>query len=324
MLKTRAVLSKSSKGKNMNDRHIIVGAGPVGRHVAGFLADRGSDVTVVTRSGTSTDIDGVKHAKVDASDPASLSAVAEGASVLYNCANPGDYTTWMTVWPPLAASFLQAAERSGAVLAITGNLYPYGPIDGPMTESTPDAATDVKGRLRATMWADAKAVHDAGRVRAVEVRGSDYVGVGVGANGHLSRQVPTILKGKRAWVIGSTDQPHSFTDVLDMARALVATAEDETAHGRIWHAPTNPPRTQREAITDVLAALGRPPVGVTGMPAGALRAMGVFSPLMRELSALSYQWTKPYVLDDAESRAHFGIAPTPWDEVCLRTAEGNQ
>lgn len=304
----------------MNDRHIVVGAGPVGRHVAQLLAGRGSDVTVVSRSGTTTEIDGVKHEKLDASDPDQLSAAAAGASVLYNCANPGDYTTWNRVWPPLAASFLEAAERTGAVLAITGNLYPYGPLTGPMVEGMPDVATDTKGRIRAKMWADAAAAHRGGRIRAVEVRGSDYVGIGVGPNGHLSRLVPTIAKGKRAWVIGSADTPHSYTDVIDMAKALVAAAEDESSHGRIWHAPTNPPLTQRQAITDVLAAMGKPPVGVTGLPAGALRAMGIFSPLMREVSALSYQWTRPYVLDDTESRKHFGLEPTPWDEVCRRTA----
>ena len=28
-----------------------------------------------------------------------------------------------------------------------------------------DAATDYKGRLRASMWAEAKTLHDAGRIR---------------------------------------------------------------------------------------------------------------------------------------------------------------
>jgi hypothetical protein len=35
---------------------------------------------------------------------------------------------------------------------------------------------------------------------------------------------------------------------------------------------------------------------------------------------VSYQWTRPYVLDDTASRAHFGLEPTPWDEICRRTA----
>ncbi|RNL63223.1 NAD-dependent epimerase/dehydratase family protein [Nocardioides marmoriginsengisoli] len=304
----------------MTDRHLVVGAGPVGRHVAQLLADRGSDVVVATRSGTDTGIAGVGHLALDASDADALSAATEGASVLYNCANPGDYTSWTTVWPPLAEALLVAAERSGATCAITGNLYPYGPVDGPMSESTPDAATDRKGVLRARMWADARELHEAGRIRTVEVRGSDYVGTGVGGNGHVSRQVPGMLAGKRAWVLGAKDEPHAFTDVLDVARLLVAAAEDETALGRTWLVPSNPPRTQAEALTDVMAAVGRPAPKVSVVPGPVQAAAGLFVPLLRELNELAYQWNRPYLIDDSAARAHFGMEPTPWDEVCRRTA----
>ncbi|WP_332645174.1 NAD-dependent epimerase/dehydratase family protein [Aeromicrobium sp.] len=304
----------------MTDRHLVVGAGPVGRHVAQLLAARGSDVTVATRSGTDTGITGVAHVTVDASDVDALTAAAEGCSVIYNCANPADYTTWKEFWPPLAAAFLGAAERTGAVLAITGNLYPYGPVEGPMHEGLPDAATDYKGKLRAKMWADATALHDQGRIRAVEVRGSDYVGLGVGDNGHVTRQIPGALKGKRAWVIGRKDQPHSFTDVLDTARLLIAAAEDESALGRIWLVPTNRPVTQEEAITQVLASVGRPAVKVSPTPRAVFAAASWFVPIVRELKQLSYQWTAPYIVDDSAARTHFGMEPTPWDEVCRRSA----
>lgn len=304
----------------MTDRHLVVGAGPVGRHVAQMLAARGSDVIVATRSGTDTGIAGVTHLKLDASGADALTAAAEGCSVIYNCANPADYTTWNEFWPPLAAAFLVAAERTGAVLAITGNLYPYGPVDGPMHEGLPDTATDYKGQLRAKVWADAKELHDAGRIRVVEVRGSDYVGTGVGDNGHVTRQIPGALKGKRAWVIGRKDQPHSFTDVLDTARLLIAAAEDDTALGRTWLVPTNPPVTQEQAITQVLASIGKPAVKVSPMPRPIFTAASWFVPLMRELKQLSYQWTASYVIDDSAARAHFGMEPTPWIEVCRRSA----
>jgi nucleoside-diphosphate-sugar epimerase len=305
----------------MDDRHLVVGAGPVGRHAAQLLAARGSQVVIATRSGTDPGIDGVTAVRLDASDPDALAAAAEGASVLYNCANPADYTTWDTVWPPLGAAMLTAAERTGAVHAITGNLYPYGPVDGPMREDMPDAATDHKGVLRARMWAEAKAAHEAGRLRAVEIRGSDYVGLGVGANGHVTRQVPGLLAGKRAWVLGRKDQPHTFTDVLDTARLLVAAAEDPSAHGRTWHVPSNPPRTQEEALTDVMAAVGRPAPKVSQLPAAVMTAAAPFVPMVRELRDLAYQWRRPYVLDDGAARAHFGIEPTPWGEVCRRSAQ---
>ncbi|MCZ4500128.1 MAG: epimerase [Marmoricola sp.] len=303
----------------MTDRHLVIGAGPVGRHTAQLLADRGSEVVVATRSGTDTGIAGVQHLALDASDVDALSAATEGASVLYNCANPGDYTSWETVWPPLAKALLIAAERSGATYAITGNLYPYGPVDVPMHEGLPDAAVDHKGVLRARMWADAKTLHEAGRIRAVEVRGSDYVGTGVGDNGHVSRQVPGLVAGKRAWVLGRKDQPHAFTDVLDVARLLIAAAEDETALGRTWLVPSNPPRTQVEALTDVMAAAGRPAPKVSALPGAIQSVGGLVVPLVRELNQLSYQWTRPYLIDDSAAREHFGMEPTPWDEVCRRT-----
>ena len=304
----------------MTERHLVIGAGPVGRNVAQLLAADGKRVAVGTRSGTDTGIDGVEHLSLDASDVEALSAATEGAAVIYNCANPADYTTWQKFWPPLAKSFLAAAERSGAVYAITGNLYPYGPVDEPMREDMPDAATDHKGRLRAGMWADAKALHDAGRIRTVEVRGSDYVGTGVGDNGHVTRQIPGALQGKRSMVIGRKDQPHTFTDVLDTARLLVAAAGDEPALGRTWHVPSNPARTQEEAINDVLASVGKPQVLVSAIPGPIFSATSLVVPLVRELKQLSYQWTKPYILDDSAARAHFGMEPTPWDEVCRRSA----
>ena len=305
----------------MADRHVVVGAGAMGRHVAAHLAERASRVVVVTRSGGDSGVAGVDHVAADASDADRLTEIVKGADVLYNCANPGDYTKWKSVWPPLASAMLTAAERTGATYAITGNLYPYGPLDEPMTESHPDAATDTKGRLRATMWADALGAHREGRVMAVEVRAADYVGPGVGDNGHVSRHLATLKADKRAWVVGSADQPHSFTDVGDAARLLVAAAEDESSHGRIWHAPTNAPRTQRQVITDVAHAGGFPAPKVSALP-GVLLTVGSVVPFIRELRDMSYQWTRPYVLDDTASRMHFGIEPTQWDEVCRRTAEG--
>ena len=179
----------------MTKTYVIVGAGPVGRHTAEVLRERGDEVRLVTRSGR-VQLDGVESVAADASDPEALTRLTEGAAALFNCANPTDYTTWEQVWPPLAESLLTTAERTGATLVTASCLYPYGPTDAPMVEGQPDAATDHKGRLRAGMWAEAKSRHEAGRLRAVEVRGADYVGAGVGANGHITRHLPTATQGQ--------------------------------------------------------------------------------------------------------------------------------
>ena len=191
-----------------------------------------------------------------------------------------------------------------------------------MVEDLPDAATTKKALIRGGMWADAKERHDAGRIKAVEVRGSDYVGPRVStATGHIARVAPAALQGKTVRVFGSPDQPHSFTDVRDMARALVRVAGEPSAWGRVWHAPTNPAKTQTEVLHDVAASVGRThrqgeadaaraAVGRGSGGAPAARAAGDRVPVRRAV--------RPRLLGH---RGGFGLAPTPWDEVCRATAE---
>ena len=305
-------------------RAVVVGAGPVGREAARVLTEAGHSVTVVTRSGRSSGVDGVPAVAADASDPVALAAVVDGADALLNCANPTDYTQWEQVWPPLAASLLSTAERTGATLVTAASLYPYGPVDVPMTPDLPDVATDHKGRLRARMWADAKAAHDEGRVHAVEVRASDYLGAGVGQNGHVSRHIPSASNGRAAWMIGDPDLPHTFTDVTDMGRTLATVAFAPSTWGQVWHAVSAAPSSQRAALDGALAAVGAASVPIRRLPVAVLRAVGLVSPMMRELGELGYIFTRPYVVDSSRTQSVLGLAPSPWEDTLRRTGEGNR
>jgi nucleoside-diphosphate-sugar epimerase len=307
----------------MNERHVVVGAGPVGLGTAELLAGQGEEVVLVSRSGTGPALAGVRREAADVADAGRLVELAEGAVALYNCVNPPSYTVWPQFWPPVAAAFLEAAERSGATLVTAAALYPYGPVEGGrMVEGMPDAATTKKARIRGGMWADAKRLHEAGRIRAVEVRGSDYVGPRVStATGHIARVAPAALRGKTVHVFGSPDQPHSFTDVRDMARALVRVAGEPSAWGRVWHAPTNPAKTQTEVLQDVAASVGRTIGKVRSMPHALLSVGGMVVPVLRELRETEYQFTAPYLLDSSDIQEQLGLAPTPWEDVCRATAE---
>jgi nucleoside-diphosphate-sugar epimerase len=171
------------------------------------------------------------------------------------------------------------------------------------------------------MWADALAAHQAGRVRAVEVRGSDYIGPRMGEQGHITRILSRALAGRSVRVFGSPDQPHSWTDARDMARALVAVAGHEPASGRVWHAPTGERPTQRDAVTDLCRAVGREPGAARAHPASVSALGGRVSPLLRELRETEYQFRRPYVLDSSAIAHELGLHPTPWSEVCRATAE---
>lgn len=289
--------------------HVIVGAGPVGTATASLLAERGEQVRIITRRGTGPEHPAIERVAADATDADRLSTQATGAAALYNCANPL-YHQWLSDWPPLASALRTAAERSGAVLTIAGNLYGYGPVDGPITEQTPLAATHPKLKLRADMWRDALAAHEAGRIRTTEVRASDYIE----ANSIFSFVLAKPLRaGKRAFVPAALDVPHSWTAVTDVARTLVTVAADERAWGKAWPVPTNPALTVRQLATRFTEVVGAPPAKLTAMPYAVLWSAGVFDPFIRELRTTRYQFVKPFVLDSSITERTFDLAPTDLD-----------
>ncbi|MGC9668066.1 NAD-dependent epimerase/dehydratase family protein [Planosporangium sp. 12N6] len=298
--------------------HVVVGAGPVGTSVANLLADEGEQVRLVTRSGSGPVRPGIELVAADAADAARLRELTTGAAALYNCANP-PYHRWRTDWPPLAESMLRAAEDTGAVLAITGNLYGYGQVNAPMTEETPLAATTRKGRVRIVMWRDALAAHRAGRVRVTEVRGSDYIGARA-ASIFSAVILPAAAKGRTAWAPVDLDAPHSWTYTGDMARMLITAARDERAWGRAWHAPTNPALTVRELAQRYFRVAGRPGVKVASLPRATLYLLAPFNPFVRELIEMDYQFRAPFVLDSSAATRTFGLTATPLDEALVEVA----
>jgi nucleoside-diphosphate-sugar epimerase len=287
--------------------HVIVGAGPVGSAVARELLANGEKVRMVTRSGSG--LEGTDKVTADAGDAARLSELADGAAAIYNCVNP-PYHRWSTDWPPVANALVAAAESSGAVLATTGNLYGYGPVDAPMTEATPLAATGTKGRVRIQMWRDALAAHEAGRIRTFEVRGSDYLG---GKNLLSVIIVPALRKGRTAFVPADIDAPHTWTNIEDVAKLLVVGATDERAWGKVWHVPSAPPCSVRELTAIAARQLGVQPK-VRSLPVSVLWSVGLVNREVRELRETQHQFRKPFILDSSAAEATFGLLPASLEE----------
>ncbi|MCC3775472.1 NAD-dependent epimerase/dehydratase family protein [Streptomyces sp. UNOB3_S3] len=290
--------------------HVVIGFGPAGAATARLLVEKGHSVRVVTRSGRSPE-PGIEHVALDAADRERLNAAVRGADAIHSCAAP-PYHRWAGEWPSLASSLCAAAEDSGAVLVMLGNLYGYGPVDGPMTEELPLVATGPKGRVRAAVWEQARKLHEQGRIRAVEVRASDFFGPGVTDGGHLAaRVVPRLLRGKAVSTLGDPDAPHSWSYLPDVAAALVEVAGEERAWGRAWHVPTEPALSVREMAGRLADEAGTGPVAVRGLPPAVLGLASVFSPLIRELKEIRYQFDRPFVIDSSAYEAAFAVRATP-------------
>ena len=301
--------------------HVVFGAGQVGRTLAAQLAAQDLAVRAVSRSRPADLSDRVDWRGADASDPAAAAAAAEGASVIYQCLN-APYTDWPERFPPLQRGVVSAAERTGALLVSLENLYGYGPTGGSaMTEDMPLAATTVKGRTRAAMTQELLDAAQAGRVRIAIGRASDFFGAGITTGTTLGERVfANALAGKRADFIGNPDLLHSYSYVPDIATGLATLGTDERAIGGVWHLPGPETVTTRQLL-DLLATDVGHPVEVRNLPKLAVRALGLFNPLLRELVEMSYEFDQPFVLDTTKYESTFGSAGTPLAAAVTATVD---
>jgi nucleoside-diphosphate-sugar epimerase len=303
-------------------KHVVVGAGQVGAEVVRSLSALGHEVVVATRSGSGPDLPGVRRVAVNATDSAELIQLTKGADALYNCVNPL-YHRWLTDWPPIAESLLATAEATGAGYVILGNLYVYGEPHGPLTESSAETPSSAKAKVRLKLWRDALAAHRAGRIRATELRASDYFGPGSRDQSHLGdRFMPNLLAGKPVRLPGDPDQPHSWSYVRDVATALVTAGLHDRSWGRVWHAPTAPPMTYRQMAVRVHELAGTPaPPKVGSIPQWVIDLMGLAVPMMGEIKHVRYQFDRPFVIDSTAFQQTFGVEPTPIDEALKATID---
>lgn len=293
--------------------HVVVGAGGVGSALANLLAEAGQEVFLVTRNGSDPHNPRITPLALDVKNVNELLNAIPNAEAIYNCVNP-PYHKWAEEWPPIGKSFVDYAEKTGAVLVTCSNLYGYGPVKEPMTELTPLNAKGVKGRVRAEQWKEAKRMHDEGRIRATEVRGSDYMTSGMQSR-LGDRVLPKILAGKSAQVLGEINQPHTWTSPVDVARLMQIVALDSRAWGKPWHVPSNSPKSQKEAATDLARLGGKTSVKISKVPNSLFWLLGLFNPDIRAAREVAYQMNRPYIMDDSAARRVFGMEPTAWEEV---------
>jgi nucleoside-diphosphate-sugar epimerase len=301
----------------MNTVHVVTGAGPVGSTVALQLADAGQQVRLLTRSGSGPDHPSIERRQVDVSQPDALAEAFAGATAVHHCIHGSAYDArvWRDELPRAERAVLEAAGRVGAVVVFPESLYSYGPVEGPITEDTPRTATGGKLGVRTDLLAQ----REASTTPTVSVAASDFYGPRV-RNAHAGeRMVPTVLAGRTMRVLGSLDQPHSFTYVPDLAAAMIEAARREDLWNSFLHAPTSAPVTQQSLVEMVATAGGVPVPRTSAIPPWVLRASGLVSREMRELAETSYMFTEPFVLDSTASEHRLGLAPTPMADAIART-----
>jgi nucleoside-diphosphate-sugar epimerase len=299
----------------MSASHVVLGAGPVGRAIAAALVSRGIEPAVVTRSGAK--VAGAVSRPADLADPAQAAAAVKGADVVFQAAQP-PYHRWPEEFPALQAQAVAAASEAGALLVVAENLYGYGPVAGPLAEDLPQSATTRKGAVRAQMWRDLVAAHEAGQLRVVAGRASDFYGPGVTASAVGDRFFGPLVQGKAVRVVGNPDRRHTYTYAPDFGEALVRLSETPETWGQAWHVP-NAPAVSTRVFAEKAAAAAGTSLRLRPTPRWQLRLLGRFVPAVGEVVEMLYEFDEDFVVDHSAYAAVLGDHATPLDDAIAAT-----
>lgn len=295
----------------------VLGAGgAVGRALAPALLEYTDRIRLVSRTPQAVN-PGDETLAADLLDPAAVMRAVEGSAVAYLTVGlPYQRAVWEAQWPVIMENAIAACRAHGSRLVFFDNIYMYsGERLDPITEALPIAPPSRKGAVRARIAQRLLDAHAAGEIEGVIARAADFYGPGTGKVSVLGEVVfkPLSTGGTANW-LGGADFRHSFTYVPDAAGATALLGNTPEAFGEVWHLPTaEDPPTGRGWVERAAEALGsRAKMRTAGR--GTLRAMGLFSPTMRELVEMMYQYEQDYVFSSAKFDARFGPMATPWSE----------
>ncbi len=300
----------------------IIGYGPVGRAAADILRQRGEKVRVVQRSKPAGLPASVEYRSADILDAGSILQAVEGShQVVLAVGFAYDGKVWQAAWPRAMANTLAACQAQGARLVFVDNLYMYGPQNSPLREDMSLSSYGAKPAVRSAVTRQWMAASEAGQVRIAALRGPDFYGPGVTLSHLGDTGFAAIAQGRRAMLIAQPDMPHDFAYVPDYGRAAVTLLDaPDDCYGQAWHVPCAPTTTPRRILELGARAIGVK-ARISRLPLSLLPVAGLFSPFMKSLVEMRFQFDRPYRVDATKFTRRFWSDATPFETGAAETAK---
>jgi len=263
--------------------------------------------------------------KANLLDPKETDAAINGSEIVYLTVGiPYRSELWKRDWPKIMQNVINGCKKYNAKLVFFSNVYPYGKVEGWMTEETPINPCSKKGEVRAkieeTMMNEVKA----GNIKAQIVRAADFYGPQTPLSYLKIMVFDNLAKGKKAqWMITDSTR-HSFTYTPDAGKATALLGNTETAYNQVWHTPTdrNVP-TGKEFIELAAKAFGTKPNYMI-LKKWMMQSFGLFNGDVKEMIEMLYQCESDYLFDSTKFEKAFNISPISYQEGLQEVATSYQ
>ncbi len=290
--------------KNKQIHTVLGAAGAVGQAVITELQAKELLVRGVGRSLKRSDIDVVKADLLQIDE---AKAAIAGSSYVYLCVGlPYESKIWRRDWPILMQHVIEACRATNACLVFLDNVYLYGPspLAVPFDETHAQHPTTEKGKARKQtrdmLW---KAMENKA-IKGVIGRAADFYGPHATYSPFYISFLERMLQGKKPQSVATPNKLHTYANVSDLGRALVALALDPSTHGQAWHLPVGEPITVSEMLSIFNQEMGTN-FKVSFLPPFMRKLLAFFMPPLKEVGEMLYQFESDYVMSFEKFKTHF-------------------
>lgn len=297
----------------------ILGAGcTIGKELATILPTYTDIVRLVSRHPEKVNAtDEIMAA--DLNDPTEVDQAVAGSEVVYLTAGlPYRLKIWQEQWPRIMENIILACKKHGARLIFFDNIYVYGKVNGPITESAPYHPASKKGEVRLQLAQMLTHAWEHGDITGAIVRSADFYGPGV-THAVFNMLVTDKLKekNKAQWLCNDRVR-YSMTFTPDAAKGTAFIGNTPDAMNQVWHLPTSSEKVTARDLIALCAEITGGPSAHTVLKKWMLRLAGLFDKTIGEMGEMLYQYENDYIFDSSKFEKRFGIKAVNYREGIIR------
>ncbi|QKG84414.1 SDR family NAD(P)-dependent oxidoreductase [Kroppenstedtia pulmonis] len=251
----------------------------------------------------------LSYKRGDVFDYQTIVDAAKDVEVIFQCSNV-KYQEMADRLLLLGENVMTAANILGKKIVIVDGIYVYGHQVMKGDENHPKQPHTKKGKLRvefeglifSNKWKNAK---------ALIVRLPDYYGP-TSQNSYLQPTLEGMAAHKTSIFIGNLKTPREYVYLPDAAKMIANIAEKEDAYGENWNIP-GAGLISGEKIIQIAREVTGNRKRVIPLNKNAIRFIGLFNPLMREVVEIMYLTEEGFVLSGEKYAKRIGLIPaTPF------------
>lgn len=298
----------------------ILGAGgAIGIELAKALTTYTTEIRLVSRHPKKVNDTDQLH-PADLTDALQIEKAIQGSEVCYLLVG-FDYKikVWQQQWPELIKNVVSSCIKHQCRLVMFDNVYAIGDDNVKhITEDSPISPSSKKGEVRAIVDRYILENVEKGKLAAIIARSPDFFGPTKKNNSALMTMVyDNLLKNTAAQWFCNADVKHSMGFTPDLANGTALLGNTSTAYNQIWNLPVDSKApTGREWVAMFASAMNKPDK-VKVFPKWAVKGLGLFIPILREMYEMLYQYDRDYVFDSSKFKKEFDYSATS-NEVAVK------